>query len=158
MCAWIEISGSRVEQCLTNMVGEVKFPSWVRVRFCNMGPGVIMLQNDLIVSFIILRSFIFDRTIQLDHLLSAAIRSDGLLQFQNLVKYDTFLIPQYGKHKLNAMNIRLWLRRGCFIWMYPSFSLLTIRWRKLFFLYLSSKISHIVFRRSIALSVKSCGS
>ena len=42
-------------------------------------------------------------------------------------------------------------------WIYFS-SPVTIQYRKPFLLYLLSKISHIVFRRSIVLSVKSCGS
>ena len=131
---------------------------------------VITLQNDLIVSSIIFRSFIFDSTIQFDNFLLVAISSDRFLRFQDLKKFDTLLIPPYRKHKLTAMNICIWLWRACFTWKYPyllAFRIVVINllfltcddtMKKTFLFVLLSKILYIVFRRYIALSIKSCGS
>ena len=71
-----------------------------------------MEKNDLVLSFLIFRSFSLKRTVQIDQLLLVACRIHRFAGFQELIVDDTALIPPNTEHRLLAKAIRSSSRCG----------------------------------------------
>ena len=111
----IETSSNQKEQCLVNTAGGIKLPnSCFQIGFDrrrNMWTSIIMQKNNFVVSGVVVGAFAFFLvySAQSHQLCSVESPSNGFVRFEQLIIYDTKLIPLNTQHGLFSMNVRL----GC---------------------------------------------
>ena len=77
-----------------------------------MCPGIIVLEDNLVVSLFVLWPFFLQCSAQTHHLRSIPIPCDGSTQFQQLIIHHTEMVPPNAEHNFGTVNIRSGRRCG----------------------------------------------
>ena len=80
-------------------------------RSCDVWPSIVVLEDDFVVSLLVLSPFVLQFSAQMHQLRSILIPCDGSTRFQKLIIHHTELVPLNAEHNLGTVNIRSGCRR-----------------------------------------------
>ena len=73
---------------------------------CDMSPSIVMMEDNFVVSLLVLWPFLLQCSAQTYQLCSIPIPCDDFTWFQQLITHHTELVPPNAEHNLGTVNIR----------------------------------------------------